>query len=118
MVNSYMLCNIVQSRKGSKKFTHQQYRKALIMQLVGDVRRMERKLGRPSSLDTTERLNNKQHFIGQNPEKPKDCAVCSNRKIKGGRSKTSYFCKTCSRKPSLHPVDCFEKYHTMVHYKP
>ena len=116
MVNSYILCNIVQSRKGSKKFTHQQYRKALIMQLVGDVRQMERKRGRPSSLDTTERFSNKQHFIGQNLEKPKDCAVCSNRKIKGERSKTSYFCKTCSRKPSLHPVDCFEKYHTIIHY--
>ena len=50
-------------------------------------------------------------------DETKDCTVCSDRKVPGQRKKTIYYCKTCSRKPGLHPKDCFEKYHTMRNYR-
>ena len=115
IVNSYILYNAVRVKKGSKKLEHLMYRKLLINELVGTLRRPNRKCGRPSSKNTAKRLNQKQHFMGQNPGKPKDCAVCSNRS-KGKRKKTMYYCKTCSRKPGPHPADCFEEYHTKSNY--
>ena len=50
-------------------------------------------------------------------ESTKDCAVCSNRKLKGQRRETVYFCETCTRKPGLHPGTCFKNYHTLEKYK-
>jgi hypothetical protein len=47
----------------------------------------------------------------------KDCAVCWNRKIKGGHHETVYYCGTCSRKPGLHHRVCFGLYHTKVNFK-
>jgi len=49
--------------------------------------------------------------------KLRDCAVCSNCKVHGGRQQTVYFCKTCTCQPGLHPSKCFERYHTMKDYK-
>ena len=65
-----------------------------------------------------ERLNEKLHFVAHNEGKHKDLAVCSNRKIQGGRKEMYYFCETCSWKPGLHhPGSCFKRYHTMEKYK-
>ena len=55
-----------------------------------------RRRGRPSSLDTEERLDKCQHFIAKlSSKKSKDCAVYSDRK-KTGQGKL-FFCETCSR---------------------
>lgn len=74
--------------------------------------------GRPSTSNNDERLNGKLHIMRHCKDvRSKDCAVYSNRKIKGGRRQTNYFCSTCSRKPGLHIGDCFEKFHTLQNYK-
>jgi Transposase IS4 len=119
IVNSFILHNIQREMDGKKKVTHLQYRKALLVQLVGDVRNKNAlRRGRPSTASKEERLDGKSHFIMLRPNsRTKDCSVCSNRKIKGGRRETVYFCETCERKPGLHPGDCFKKYHTEVNYK-
>lgn len=116
IVNSYILFNKQRSR--GEQLTHLKYRRQLIMQLVGDVRNRQRRRGRPSTRDKAERLNKKPHFLDQDGAKHKDCAVCSRRHKKGGRKTTVYYCKTCSRKPGLHPTKCFELYHSVVDYKP
>ena len=57
-----------------------------------------------------------KHFVDKIPNgKAKDCAVCSDRKVK--RIQTVYHCETCERKPGLHPGICFKKYHTEKKYK-
>ncbi|MGH0149662.1 UNVERIFIED_CONTAM: hypothetical protein FKN15_015781 [Acipenser sinensis] len=96
---------------GQLPVRHKTFRKDLLVQLVGNVRNPgSRKCGRPSSTDREERLNEKPHSIAKNEEKrTKDCAVCSDRKTKGGRRETVWFCRTCSRQPGLHPDDCFER---------
>jgi hypothetical protein len=72
--------------------------------------------GRPSSNDGAERLDGKEHFIYANSNS-KDCAVCLNSKVKGGRRETVYYCATRSSKPGLNTGDCFELYHTKVNFK-
>jgi len=116
VVNSYIL---YQQSDDTENATHLQFRRKLILQLVGDVRNQERpRTGRPSTMDREERLNRKQHFSEQLPGgELRGCAVCSNRKVRGGRRQTVYFCKTCTRQPGLHPSKCFERYHTMKDYK-
>lgn len=43
-------------------------------------------------------------------------AACSDRKTKGNRKGTVFFCKTCNRITGLHPGGCFERYHTLPKY--
>jgi hypothetical protein len=118
VVNSFILFNASQIQRGQPKCSHLEYRKKLITELVGNVRNISKKAGRPSTRDKEERLNKQQHFPAIFDDgKCKDCAVCSKRKIPGGRKQTAYYCKTCSRHPALHPNNCFEKYHTVVDYK-
>lgn len=119
IVNSFILFNIQREMNGTKPVSHLNYRKALIVQLVGDVRNLNvQRRGRPSSGDKEERLNNKPHFIAITEKKSsKDCAVCSDRQVKGGRRETNFFCETCTRKPGLHPGSCFKKYHTEKKYR-
>lgn len=114
VTNSFILYNTQ-----NRPVKHRQYRRELVKQLVGDVRNKEsRKRGRPSSSDKEERLNCRPHFIYANQQsKSKDCAVCSDRKVKGGRKETVYFCNTCTKKPGLHPGECFEKFHTLKKYR-
>jgi len=105
VVNSFILYNLSAVANQKPKFSHKKYRLELMKALVGDVRKEER-------------LNNNPHFIYANEKSnSKDCAVCSNRKVKGRRRETVFYCKTCSRKPGLHPEECFEKYHTLKKYK-
>lgn len=119
IVNSFTLMNLAREEENLKPLKHKVFRKALITQLVGSTRnKTATKRGRPSSTDKEERLNDKPHFIQLNPKKStKDCAVCSDRKTKGERRETLYFCETCSRKPGLHPGECFKKYHTLQKYR-
>jgi hypothetical protein len=65
-----------------------------------------------SSTDVEDHLNGKLHLIQAHEGKAtKDCAFCSNRKVKGGRRETSLYCDTCPRKPGLHPNKCFAIYY-------
>jgi hypothetical protein len=80
--------------------------------------RTAKKRGRLSSTDVEDRLNGKLHLIQARGGKvTKDCAVCSNRKVNGGRRETSFYCDTCPRKPGFHPNKCFAMYHTMNKYR-
>jgi hypothetical protein len=99
--------------------SHKKYKQLLVKSLVGDVRNREgRKRGRQSTSDEEEKLTRKSHFIYSNEKSnSKDCAVCSNRKIKGGRRETVFDCSTCTRKPGLHLGECFEKDHSLKKYK-
>lgn len=118
ITNSFHLYNIVRQNNDLPKVRHLAYRLELVEQLIGNIRSSRQKRGRPSTLDKAERLDNRKHFVGQAPKNnTKDCAVCSDRKTPGGRKKTVYFCKTCSRQPGLHPTECFEKYHTKQKFK-
>ncbi|CAK9832783.1 PiggyBac transposable element-derived protein 4 [Anthophora retusa] len=118
-INSYILYKVSARRENKTPMSHFMFVRKLVEQLVGDFRNgASSKSGRPSSSDKEERLNGKLHILRhcQNV-KSKDCSVCSNRKIKGGRRQTNYFCDTCNRKPGLDVGDCFERYHTIQNYK-
>jgi hypothetical protein len=119
VVNSFILYNMKRKELGQNTVKQKAFRKSLITELVGDVRNAQgRKRGRPSSTDKEERLNGKPHFIYSNQKSnSKDCAVCSDRKVKGGRRETVFYCNTCARKPGLHPGECFEKYHSLQVYR-
>ncbi|CAN7999518.1 unnamed protein product [Ixodes hexagonus] len=43
--------------------------------------------------------------------------ICSDRKVKGQRPETVFYCKTCTRHPGLHPGICFERYHMLRNYR-
>lgn len=66
--------------------------------------------------DTIQRLDEKTCFIFSH-KKHKDCIVCSNRKIKGKRKETMFYCDTCDRNPGIHPGEYFKKFHTLKNYK-
>ncbi|KAM7302856.1 hypothetical protein ISCGN_018364 [Ixodes scapularis] len=118
IVNSYLLMKMQMDAKGLKGQKHLQYRRKLIEQLVGDLRVRPKKRGPASQSDCEERLDGRQHFIYKLPERSsKDCAVCSDRKTKGGRRETVFFCNTCSKHPSLRPGECFKKYHTLTKFR-
>ncbi|CAD1468351.1 unnamed protein product [Heterotrigona itama] len=118
-INSYILCKVSARRENRTLMSHCMFVRKLVEQLVGDFRDgASSKLRRPSASDKEERLNGKLHILLHCEDvKSEDCFVCSNRKIKGGRRQTNYFCDTCNRKPGLHVVDCLERYHTMESYK-
>ena len=116
IVNSFILYNIQRRGQGLKSVTHKKYRKNLVIQLVGKIRnKNSRKRGRNSDVESIERLSGR-HFVAKIPNgRSKDCAVCSDRRVK--RRETVYQCETCERKPGLHPDKCFKKYHTEKHYR-
>ena len=113
LVNSFILYKKVKKQPASGHLT---YRRKLIVQLVGGTGRSKsRKRGRLSTTGTAQRLTNKPHFLGKYPSgHNKRCMVCSG---KDYRKTTLFYCKTRDRKPGLHPVGCFEKYHTGENYK-
>jgi hypothetical protein len=121
VVNSFILYNLMRAEENLPPVTHKTFRESLIEELVKDVitnSNGSRKRGRPSTTDREERLNGKFHSIAKLPgRKSKDCIVCSDRSVKGGRRETVYYCETCERKPGLHPDVCFTKYHTQEKFK-
>ncbi|CAD1480922.1 unnamed protein product, partial [Heterotrigona itama] len=85
----------------------------LLLDLVGDFCTTAKR-GRQSSSDKEQRLDGTLHIITLHLQhKHKDCAVCTKRKVPGGRKETSYICETCDRKPGLHVGECFKRYHTI-----
>ena len=93
-----------------------QYRKKLIMQLVGNIRNANSKnRGRQSSENDQERFQKIPHFMANSGRgRTKLCMVCNTKEV---RKTTVYHCETCSRKPGLHLGKCFKDYHTKLHYK-
>jgi mRNA deadenylase 3'-5' endonuclease subunit Ccr4 len=97
-----ILCRLKAIDANKKSVTHPQFRWKLVEELSADRMTVQgsKKRGHLSSNDGAERLNGKQQFVYANENSnSKDCAVCSNSKIKGGHHETVYYCATCSRKP-------------------
>lgn len=105
-----------------ERFFVDKFRMAVIRGLIEGYERPIANPGRRySTLDPHNRLIEK-HFLMMNTDKtPKgkpaypDCEVCSDRNKPKGRRQTNFMCKQC-RVP-LHPVTCFERYHTLMNYK-
>lgn len=117
VINSYILYKVVKRQRNEIPMSHLKYLKLLVKQLRGDYRQ-DRGPGRSSTSAATDdsvRLNGKLHIILKGTKK--DCRVCSDRKKKGGRHETVYFCNTCPDKPRLDLGECFLKYHTMENFK-
>ena len=92
IVNSYIVYKETSKRENKLPQSHLQFRRVLLVQLVGDLRNpTKQKRGKPRTRDKEERLNGKPHFVAHNEGEHKDCAVSSNRKIQGGRRETYYF---------------------------
>nr|CAB3255292.1 intraflagellar transport protein 140 homolog [Phallusia mammillata] len=114
IVNSFLLFKQIHNTPAAR---HLQFRDQLILQLVGEVRNTSRRntSGRTSTSDDSDRLKKITHFIAKAARgHTKICLVCSKRVDK---KCTVYYCKTCERKPGLHPGECFERYHTLKNYK-
>ena len=113
LVNSFILYRL---ETHQPNLTQLQYRKKTILQLVGNTRNVNaERRGRPSSADDHERLQKIPHFIAKAASgHTKVCMVCST---KQNRKTTVFYCETCSRRPGLHPGQCFKEYHTKKDYK-
>jgi hypothetical protein len=58
-----------------------------------------------------EELNVELHLIERKQKGSAACVMCKLSKL---QKETVYYCKTCSKKPFLHPGNkCFELYHTV-----
>ena len=74
-------------------------------------RRVTHQQARAGDLD---RLNGR-HFLDKGTAQ-RDCLVCSHQS-QGSRRRTTFFCKTCTLHPPLCPTTCFERYHTLEHFR-
>jgi hypothetical protein len=69
---------------------------------------MTRERGGPKLTGVKDHLNGKLHLIQAHDGKvTKDCAVCSNREVKGGTRETLFYCDMRPRKPGPHPQQVF-----------
>lgn len=114
MNNAFILYKL--NKNLTDKYRSRQFRKKLVEQLIGSFRSTAtRRFGR--SLENNEiRLNGQFHALAIKKSNL-DCKVCSDRSVPGGRKTTVYYCKSCPDHPALHPVECFEKYHTLEDFK-
>ena len=112
-VNSYILYQEACRQVGTKPLTALDFRRSVIEDLVQDhLQQCSRpSSGRPRLGPTPIRLNRKLHLLDQRSTF-RNCVVCSGQT----RHTTCYYCKTCPEQPALHPVPCFERYHTITHY--
>lgn len=108
IVNAHIMYNEV----SSKKMTQLDFRIAVAKGLTEGQERSFRRRSTQSSehLRLTERAFPELMPGDARP----DCRVCSDRAT-GHRHQTSYRCKLCKTPLCLFP--CFERYHTLVHYK-
>ena len=114
---------IIHKVSNDRPMTDREFRMALVHELMGQyqhgrigvaARRPQGVAGLPD-----QRLNMQPHFL-QNvaPGKRPDCIVCCIKKQKGEgpgyvhRSQVSTCCKNCTGFPPLHPIPCFEIFHT------
>lgn len=116
IVNSFILFNKEKKSRNMSVVKQKDFRINLFNQLIESVpHNNSKKRRRPIILNRESRLTHNNHFIEKG--KNKDCVVCSYRSIPGRRKQTVYYCKTCELKPAMCLDDCFERYHTIKHYR-
>ena len=116
VTNSYILYRETVSRPAS----HIVYRRAIVESLAGCYLASSPsrpRTGRPRkrTLSDATRLNGHLHLLAQGSH-TRECVVCSN-SAGGRRKRTYYYCKTCPNNPNMCPTECFERYHTLVHFR-
>lgn len=117
-VNAYIMYKCVQKENGLKPMSHLKFVRHLVDQLVGDFSDGSQRNTEPSTSNEVHRLIGRLHVIRHDDNgNCRDCVVCSNRKMKGGRKQTRFYCHTCPRKPFMRIGDCLEKYHTLENFK-
>ena len=112
MVNAYILyCYNTPKRE---QLTHLQFRLAVASSLLCDAQPIPppQHIPSPAAANVPLRLTGR-HFPEPTGGRP-DCKVCSDR-MTGKRKQTKWQCKTCKVSLCIHP--CFERYHTLKHYK-
>ena len=112
MVNAYILycCNTPKR----EQLTHLRFRLAVASSLLCDAQPIPplQHIPSPAAANVPLRLTGR-HFPEPAGGRP-DCKVCSDR-MTGKRKQTKWQCKTCKVSLCIHP--CFERYHTLKHYK-
>ena len=112
MVNAYILyCYNTPKRE---QLTHLRFRLAVASSLLCDAQPIPppQHIPSPAAANVPLRLTGR-HFPEPAGGRP-DCKVCSDR-MTGKRKQTKWQCKTCKVSLCIHP--CFERYHTLKHYK-
>lgn len=113
LVNAYVIY-----RKADKKNTldPQRFRQHVIDGLLEHWAPSKKQKGRPHITTPLPLRMTGQHFPDKFEDKKykPDCEVCSDRR-KGCRKQTSFCCKQCNVPLCISP--CFERYHTLKHYK-
>ena len=115
-VNSYILYK----EAGTSRKSHLDFRRSVITSLAEQhlhalPPRPARGRPRKRSRENPERLDQRKHFLDKGSSQ-RACVVCSDIQ-KNQRHTTTYFCKTCTVHPYLHPVPCFERYHTITDFR-
>ena len=101
----------------NRKMTLLKFKEELIEDLVSsEDLETPRKKGRPLQGPPLQRLNGRFHSMNQRENQTRDCRVCSDRQHRQ-RRESKYYCETCTDKPSLHPGQCFTKYHTRQNFR-
>jgi hypothetical protein len=115
VVNSYLLYVLFQEQYSRTPLTLKKFKQCPVESVVHEEMSTSRglqedKQSRPSSSPHDERLNGKPHFMDRKEKGSLPCVICKVNKL---RKETIYYCKTCSKRPFLHPDNCFELYHTV-----
>ena len=112
MVNAYAL--YCYNTPKNERLTHLGFRLAVATSLLSIAQPIPapRYLPSPAAANVPLRLMG-HHFPEPAGGRP-DCKVCSDRAT-GKRRPTKWQCKTCKVSLCVHP--CFERYHTLKHYK-
>jgi hypothetical protein len=76
---------------GVKNMSHVKYRRALVENLVGDMRN-RRKRSHPRSAEREGRINIALHFLYHNEKEKQNWIVRSNQKVKEARKETYLYC--------------------------
>ncbi|XP_063077170.1 piggyBac transposable element-derived protein 4-like [Engraulis encrasicolus] len=113
MVNAHIIyCRVTPAPHKPLKVFVQEVITAL---LDGFSRKEGKKTGRKAaSMGPLPQRLTERHFIYKTEDHP-DCVVCSDRSRPKGRRQTTFRCQQCG--VGLCVVPCYEKYHTLIHYK-
>lgn len=119
VTNSYALYR--EQEQSPKPKPHLTYRRMIVEALASrymSTAPPRRQVGRPRKRchpesGTLERLSGKLHLLGKREQRR--CVVCGV-SGSGERHRSIYYCKTCPDNPTLCPVGCFERYHTLRDY--
>ena len=114
-VNSYILYRDACCAEGKRPLTALDFQRSITEDLAQEHLQQSTShpsVGRHWIGPTPTRLNKRLHLLEERATYH-NCVVCSG----AIRHTTHYFCKTCPDQPALHPVPCFERYHTLQHYR-